>query len=261
MRLSAPVDRILKMLDEHGASATFFFLGSVAREQSDLVRRVAAAGHEVASHGMTHTMVDKLTPSQFRAELDDSARLLESLSGRPVRGFRAPTFSVTHRTAWALDALAEEGYAYDSSVFPVRHDRYGVPDAPTFPHVAAGPGGGRILEIPPVTLPLAGRNLPLGGGGWLRLFPVRLLGARLRRLERQGRPGMIDLHPWELDPEQPPLPLSRRARWRHRVGLRGTARKLRWFLRQFRFTSVERQFDRLQGIAMAQFTYGSGGRA
>ena len=255
-RAAACVDRIVGLLQEHQASATFFVLGWLARRDGRMVRRIAEAGYEVASHGMSHAMLDRLTPEEFRRELDDSRKLLEDLSGRPVRGYRAPTFSITHRTAWALDVLAEAGYAYDSSIFPVRHDRYGVPEAPTTAHQAQGPGGGRVLEIPPTTLRLLGHNFPVGGGGYLRLLPVRLLGHALSSLQRRGRPGMIYLHPWELDPGQPLLDMGRLGTWRHRVGLGRTEAKLRWLLRRFPFHGVLDQWEALSASATSSFVYG-----
>ena len=257
-RLGPAVDRVLAALADHGASATFFILGWVARHEPEVVRRIADAGHEIASHGMEHRMLQHLGPDPFRQDLADARRLLEDLAGRPVLGYRAPTFSITHATAWAIDVLAEAGYRYDSSVFPVRHDRYGVPDAPTVPHRAVGPGGGEILEIPPLTLRLAGVNWPMAGGGYLRLFPRRLPARALRQAARRGAPGMIYLHPWELDPDQPELPLARLARFRHRVGLAGTEVKLRWLLARFRFTSVRERLEDLREQAQDVYTYGQG---
>lgn len=255
-RAAMCVDRILALLQEHRASATFFILGWLARRDGQMVRHIAEAGYELASHGMSHAMLDRLTPEEFRRELDESRKLLEDLSGRPVRGYRAPTFSITHRTAWALDVLAEAGYGYDSSIFPVRHDRYGVPEAPTTVHQAQGPGGGRVLEIPPMTLRLLGHNLPVGGGGYLRLFPVRLIGHCLSSLQRRGRPGMIYLHPWELDPGQPVLDMGRLKTWRHRVGLGGSEAKLGWLLRRFKFRGVAEQFEALTASATSCYAYG-----
>lgn len=256
-RLAPAVDRALRALADHGASATFFVLGWVGRQQPDLVRRIAEAGHEVASHGMGHRMLQHLDAAAFRDELAESRRLLEDLAGRSVRGYRAPTFSVTHATAWAIDVLAEAGYGYDSSVFPIRHDRYGVPGAPTAPHTARGPGGASLLEIPPLTLRLAGVNWPVGGGGYLRLLPRRVPARALRKAAARGTPGMLYLHPWELDPDQPVLPMSRAGRFRHRVGLRRTEDKLRWLLQRFRFTSVAEQFDDLSARPLQTYAYGT----
>jgi polysaccharide deacetylase family protein (PEP-CTERM system associated) len=256
-RLPPAVDRILQALDDHRTSATFFVLGWVAEHEPDVVRRIAAAGHEVASHGMTHQMLQHLAPDPFRRELLDSRRILEDLTGRPVVGYRAPTFSITHETAWALDVLAETGYRYDSSVFPVRHDRYGVPGAPRVVHRATGPGGGSVLEIPPLTLRLAWTNWPVGGGGYLRLLPVRAVAWALRAAERRRQPGMLYLHPWELDPEQPILPMPSLSCWRHRVGLAKTEAKLRWLLGRFRFCAVADRLDAISDPVRETYAYGS----
>ncbi|MBW1812069.1 MAG: DUF3473 domain-containing protein [Deltaproteobacteria bacterium] len=153
--------------------------------------------------------------------------------------------------------LGEAGFAYDSSIFPVRHDRYGVPEAPTVPHFALGPGAGKILEIPPLTLPLRRMNIPVGGGGYLRLLPARLIGLALRKVERRNQMGMIYLHPWELDTDQPVLPMGRLFRWRHRVGLRRTEAKLSWLLQQFQFGSVAQGFKDLKATVETTYTYGS----
>jgi polysaccharide deacetylase family protein (PEP-CTERM system associated) len=254
-RLGPPVERVLELLDEHRTSATFFVLGWVAAHEGGVVRRIAAAGHEIASHGMTHAMLQRLSPEAFRTELRDSRRLLEDVAGRRVVGYRAPTFSITHRTAWAFDVLAEAGYLYDSSVFPIRHDRYGVPDAPPWTHLAVGPRGGTVLEIPPLTMRAFGANLPLGGGGYLRLLPVRLIARALAQAQRRGRAGMIYLHPWEVDPDQPDLPIRRLARWRHRLNLARTAEKLNHLLRRFAFGPAE-QFAANSGAAVEAFRYG-----
>jgi len=254
-RLDRQVDRLLQLLADRHVAATFFILGWVARHEPAVVRRIADAGHEIASHGMDHQMLGQLGPERFRRDLADCRRLLSDLTGQPVVGYRAPTFSLTHRTAWALDVLAEAGFVYDSSVFPIHHDRYGVPEAPRFPHQAVGPGGGEILEVPPLTVRLMRVNWPLGGGGYLRLLPARLIAHGLRRAEREGWQGMIYLHPWELDPDQPVLPMSRPARWRHRVNLKRTSRKLAWLLGRFRFAPVS---STLVGFAptLRRFTYG-----
>ena len=255
-RLAPCLDCILQLLAEHQVSATFFVLGWVARHERILIRQLAEAGHEIASHGMDHSMITRLTPDKFRRDVLDSRRLLEDISGQPVIGYRAPTFSIMHQTAWALDVLAEAGFLYDSSIFPIRHDRYGVPDAPTSAHRAVGPAGGTILEIPPLTMRLLRINWPVGGGGYLRLLPVRLIGRALRTAKRRGRPGILYLHPWELDPGQPILPMPPITRWRHRLGLSRTERKLRWLLKRFRFTSVRQCMDTLTITAQQRYIYG-----
>jgi len=256
-RLAPCVDRILQLLSDYGASATFFILGWVVDRERDVVRRIAGAGHEIASHGMSHSMLHRLTPERFRSELIESRKSLEDISGRPVVGYRAPTFSITHRTAWAIDVLAETGYRYDSSIFPVRHDRYGVPDAPRFIHHAIGPGGGKVLEIPPLTLRAMRMNWPVGGGGYLRLLPVSLIAHALKRARKAGWPGLIYLHPWELDPGQPILPMGRLTRWRHRVNLKKTDAKLRRLLQKFKFISVVESLKRCAGDIRQTYTYGA----
>ena len=254
-RLEAGLERILQLLADHETSATFFVLGWVGRHERGLVRRIAEAGHEIASHGMNHKMLDRLSPRQFRRDLLTARRILQDISGRPVIGYRAATFSIRRQTAWAIDLLCDAGFLYDSSVFPIRHDRYGVPGAPAEIHLAVGPAGGSILEIPPLTARLLGRNVPLGGGGYLRLLPVSLLGLALKRAERRGRPAMVYLHPWEFDPDQPPLPMSRLSRWRHRVNLRRTSGKLHWLLDHFHFTSVRQCLDGLAGSEHRAYDY------
>ena len=256
-RLAPVVIRLLDLLAAHRTLATFFVLGWVARHDPDLVRRIAEAGHEIASHGMGHQMVARLTPDEFRSDVRESQRLLEDLAGRAVVGYRAPTFSITHRTAWALDVLAEEGFQYDSSVFPIHHDRYGVPEAPRSVHRALGPGGASLLEVPPLTARFAAVNWPVGGGGYLRLLPVRVVAAALRAAERRGQGGLLYLHPWELDPDQPVLPMGRLTRWRHRVGLHRTAAKLTWLLARFRFGPVSEWLSGLETSAVPTFAYGN----
>jgi polysaccharide deacetylase family protein (PEP-CTERM system associated) len=255
-RLEAAVERILQLLADHEAGATFFVLGWVARHERAVVEKIARAGHEVASHGMTHAMLHRLTPDEFGRELADSKAILEDISGRPVIGYRAPTFSITRATAWAIDELVGAGFTYDSSIFPIRHDRYGVPDAPPWPHRAVGPAGGSLLEIPPLTMRLLGMNLPVGGGGYLRLLPVGFAAAGLRRVAKAGLPGMLYMHPWEIDPGQPVLPMGALARWRHRVGLARAEGKLRWLLEHFRFRSVAQCLDQVSAQATQSFPYG-----
>ena len=237
-RLPAVIDRTLELLAEHDVSATFFVLGWVARHEPDLVRQIDDAGHEIASHGMTHRMLTELTPATFRTELRHSRKMLEDICGEPVIGYRAPTFSITRKTLWAIDVLAEEGFRYDSSIFPVRHGRYGIPGAPRWMHTATGPAGGQIIEIPPLTLRAFGMNLPAGGGGYLRLLPSWLIRRAIDRAERAAQSAMIYLHPWELDPDQPALPMARTSRFRHRVNLASCQAKLKGLLTRFNFAPV-----------------------
>lgn len=255
-RLAPVITRILTILAENQTKATFFVLGWVAQHEKQLVHEIAEQGHEIASHGMSHTMLGRLTPEDFRQELRDSRRVLEDITGQRVIGFRAPTFSITHKTAWALDILAEEGFLYDSSIFPVHHDRYGVPDAPTVPHRAMGSGTGGIIEIPPLTTRLFGVNWPIGGGGYLRLLPARMIDLALRKARHRQNTGMLYMHPWEFDPDQPILPMRRMSRWRHRVGLRHTETKLCWLLKRHRFVSTCQVMDALDASTKICYRYG-----
>lgn len=227
---------LLDLLGEAGVRATFFILGEIARDNPGLVRAVARGGHEVASHGWDHRRVHRFTPEGFREDVRRSKETLEDVAGVPVLGYRAPTFSVMPQTAWALDVLAEEGFAYDSSIFPVRHDRYGVPAAPRTPFLARGERR-RLLELPPATLRLLGMNWPMGGGGYFRLFPLWCTRWAIRQLSQVGRRAlgeggavMLYFHPWEFDAQQRRLPLGGLSRLRTYVGIGRTAGRLRSLL-------------------------------
>jgi polysaccharide deacetylase family protein (PEP-CTERM system associated) len=237
-RSPSQVAFLLDLLGRARARATFFTLGWVAEREPGLVREIAEAGHEVGSHGYDHRFVHDLGPKGFREDLRRTRDILEALTGKPVRGFRASTFTVTERTPWALAILAEEGYAYDSSVFPVRHPTYGMPRFSRFPVSLTFEGGRRLLEFPPLTLRVAGTNLPVGGGGYFRLFPLSLLLLAVRRFHRAGYPAAIYLHPWELDPDQPRVAAGALARFRHRVGLRGARAKLDALLDRLEFAPM-----------------------
>lgn len=256
-RVEAQMDALLALLAETGTRATFFVLGRIAEGHPGIVRSLVAAGHEVACHSDMHEMVTRLDADSFARDAQACKARLEDLAGQPVLGYRAPTFSVMRRSAWAVDVLAELGFAYDSSVQPVRHDRYGVPDAPPVAHWAVGPGGGRILEIPPMTRRLAGRNIPLGGGGYFRLLPVAVFDRSLRAWARAGRPAMLYLHPWEFDPDQPGPPISLLSRFRHRVNLHRTAGRLRRLLARHAFAPVRDLLDALRPAATVEFPYAS----
>jgi polysaccharide deacetylase family protein (PEP-CTERM system associated) len=227
---------VFDQLDDFGIKATFFVLGTVARRHPGLVRTLRRAGHEVASHGWDHRRLHRLTPDSFREDVRRSKDVLEQLTGSPVLGYRAPTFGVVRQTAWAIDVLAELGLLYDSSVYPVRHDRYGVPAAPRWPFRARGREH-TLLEIPPATLRLAGVNLPAGGGGSFRLLPLALMEWALRQTARDGRPPVAVLYfrPWEFDPTQPRLPLDGLGRFRTYGGLGGSRARLRALLGRHRF--------------------------
>jgi polysaccharide deacetylase family protein (PEP-CTERM system associated) len=236
--MEAATRRLLDQLAAAGVKATFYVVGEIARSHPQLVRDIATAGHEVGSHSWDHRRVHRFTPAGFREDLRRGKDALEQVIGGPVYGFRAPTFSVVRRTGWAVDVLAECGFEYDSSIFPVRHDRYGIPDAPRSPFIALGRERA-ILELPPLTYRMLGINLPVAGGGYFRLFPLAVMRAGLRQADRTGRTGpavaMLYFHPWEFDPDQPRLPLGRLARWRTYVGMRHTTARLRSLLAGYPF--------------------------
>ncbi|HLC40288.1 MAG TPA: XrtA system polysaccharide deacetylase, partial [Methylomirabilota bacterium] len=194
--------RLLDLLDKCQVSATFFTLGWVAERHPSLIREIARRGHEVGCHGYAHRLVYAMTPAEFRTDTARAKAAIEDAIGAPILGYRAPTFSITRESLWALEILYREGFRYDSSIFPIVHDRYGIPNAPRFPHKIALPDGREIVEFPLSTSSVAGQRIPVAGGGYLRLIPYRLLRAALRRINvREGGPVIIYLHPWELDPE------------------------------------------------------------
>ncbi|MBI4878942.1 MAG: DUF3473 domain-containing protein [Planctomycetes bacterium] len=236
-RAAGATRQILDLLAARGVRATFFFLGWVARRDPGLVRAVRAAGHEVASHGMTHQMAGELGPARFREEARASKALLEDLTGAPVEGFRASTFSITPGTRWAFEELVAAGYRWDSSVFPVRHDRYGWPGFARVPVRIDTPSGG-LIEVPLLTLRLLGANLPAAGGGYLRLLPLRLVRSALSQMNRAGSPGVLYLHPWEFDAGQPRLLPRGIAGLRHYFGLKRTRARLERLLDEFPFGTV-----------------------
>lgn len=221
---------ILDALAEREVKATFFVVGEIARTHPNLIRAMADSGHEVASHGWDHRRVHSFTPETFREDIRQSKDALEQASGTPVVGYRAPTFSVMRETAWAIDVLVECGMRYDSSIFPVRHDRYGVPDAPRGPFRVRGREH-EILELPPATWRMFGVNLPVGGGGYFRLFPLAVMRAGLRQLGREVGVASVYFHPWEFDPDQPKLPLGRVSKWRTYVGVGRSRAKLESLMR------------------------------
>jgi polysaccharide deacetylase family protein (PEP-CTERM system associated) len=227
---------LLDRLAEEGIQATFFVVGQIARHNPKLVRAIAQAGHEVASHGWDHQRVHRFTPHTFPTDIRQSKDALEQVSGQPVQGYRAPTFSVVRQTAWALDVLAEEGMVYDSSIYPVRHDRYGVHDAPRSPFLARGCQH-TMLEIPPVTLRVLGINAPMGGGGYFRLFPLFMTKWAIRQTLNGTTPpvAMLYFHPWEFDPQQQRLPLGRLSRFRTYVGIGRTRDRLTALFGRYRF--------------------------
>lgn len=240
-RAEANTRRALAILAGEKVRATFFVLGWVAKRSPQLVRDIHAAGHEVACHGLTHRTVYTQTPEVFRAETAQAKQLLEDAIGAPVRGYRAATYSITARSLWALDILEELGFRYDSSIFPIRHDLYGIPGAPRFAHRVAS---GALLEVPITTVEWCGRRLPAGGGGYFRLLPYALFRAAVRRVNQRDRQAAVFYcHPWEIDPGQPRVAgVSAKSRFRHYTNLDRMESRLRRLLRDFRWGRMDEVF-------------------
>lgn len=249
-RLELGMAPILRALDRHGARATFFFLGWIAERLPDLVREVRDAGHEIGSHGYDHRLLPDLGEEGFREDIRRTSEILKEISGAPPTAFRACTWSITRRTPWAFDILADAGIAVDSSVFPVHHPDYGLPGAPASPYQVRATTGFAITEFPPLTWSVLGKRVPVGGGGYLRLFPLRLLRMGLAQQERMGWPGCVYLHPWEVDPDQPRQDLSGLRGFRHYVNLDKTEAKLHALLSRHEFVGLSEALaqveDRLQ---------------
>jgi polysaccharide deacetylase family protein (PEP-CTERM system associated) len=238
-RVERSVERILGLFQKNETRGTFFILGWIAERQPGLVRKIAWAGHEIGCHGFGHQRIHRQTPDQFRQDIRQARNLLAELTGQPVRCYRAPSFSVTKTTLWALDILAEEGFSIDSSIFPVVHDLYGMPGGKRFPYWETTPGGKRIYEFPPSTIRLANNNWAVAGGGYLRLFPYAITRWAIRRLnDREKQPAMVYFHPWELDPSQPRVSAPIRSKLRHYVNLSRTESKIGRLLKDFRFGTV-----------------------
>ncbi|RMD62719.1 MAG: DUF3473 domain-containing protein [Alphaproteobacteria bacterium] len=241
-RVEDNVSRILDLFAAHDVHGTFFTLGWIAQRHPAMVRRIAAAGHEIASHGFQHVRVHDQTPAVFREDAATTRKILEDIAGIPVRGYRAASFSITRRTPWAFAELEAAGYAYSSSVYPIRHDHYGIPDAPRFAYRPEG--AGHLIEIPISTVNLFGRNLPCGGGGYFRLLPYGVSRWAMRRVNRRdGQPCMFYFHPWEIDPQQPRFgSVGLKTRFRHYTNLRRMEARLRAVLADFAWDRVDRVF-------------------
>ncbi len=229
--------------------ATFFILGWVADRFPSLVQAIVSQGHEVASHGYDHQLVYDNTPQHFRTDLRHARSVLESASGHQVLGYRAPSYSITRRSLWALDVLIEEGYEYDASIYPIFHDRYGIPDAPRHAHTIERPGG-EIWEVPGSTIRYARTNMPIGGGGYFRLLPAGWTRWGIRHLnDVEGKPAIFYLHPWEIDPGQPRLQGSLVSRFRHYRNLGNTEPRLRRLLKEFAFGPMSELLESLDSTS------------
>jgi polysaccharide deacetylase family protein (PEP-CTERM system associated) len=254
-RVEANVDRILALFDAAGVKATFFTLGWIAQRHPAMVRRIVAEGHELASHGWDHTRADAQDPASFLADVSRTRTVLQDIGGVPVTGYRAATFSIGARNLWAFRMLAQAGYLYSSSINPIRHDLYGMPDAPRRPY---RPEGGQVWEIPMTAVRLFGRNWPCSGGGYFRLLPARLYRAGLARVNRrEGRPGIFYFHPWEIDPGQPRVAgCGWKSRLRHYTNLSRMEADVARILRDFAWDRMDRVhaglFDPAPAPALAE---------
>nr|MBI3613008.1 DUF3473 domain-containing protein [Nitrospirota bacterium] len=240
-RVERNTRKLLALLAASSAKATFFVLGWVAERHPGLVRAIQAEGHEIASHGYGHQVLTALTPEQFREDIRRAKARLEDITGQAVLGYRAPSFTIMRETIWALRILVEEGYGYDSSIFPIRHDRYGMPGADPHAHLLATPSG-PLWEVPPSTVNVAGVRIPVAGGGYLRLYPYPLLRRLLHKVRAGGHPLVMYLHPWEIDPAQPRMTGPLLSRLRHYLNLHKTEGRLMQLLRDFRFTPIREAF-------------------
>lgn len=246
-RVERNTERLLALFEQSGIRATFFILGWVAERSPGLVKRIFRAGHEVASHGYSHQLVYTQSPDVFREETRKSKRILEDTIGASVTGYRAASYSITQQSRWALDVLCEEGFTWDSSIFPVHHDRYGMPGTPFEPYLLQAPNGGKLTEFPLSTCPIGNYRLPIAGGGYFRLFPYWLSRWGLGQINRAGKPFIFYLHPWEIDVEQPRLKVSALSRFRHYNNLDKCMNRLERLLDDFHFGSVS---DVLSGVAI-----------
>lgn len=239
-RVEHNVHRILSLLNHGGIKATFFTLGWIAERYPALIREISAQGHEVASHGYGHERANELSPEQFLGDILSAKSILEDLSGQEVKGYRAPSFSIGAQNPWAFDCLAKAGYRYSSSVYPIQHDHYGMPDAPRFPYLAR-PG---LLEIPVTTIRIMGRNFPASGGGYFRLFPYPLSRWMMNRVNsKDEQSGIFYFHPWEIDQEQPRIDgVSSKTKFRHYVNIPQMEQKLARMFKEFNWGRVDAVF-------------------
>ena len=243
LRVDRNTRHILDMLDSFSIKATFFILGWVAERLPELVKEIHRRGHEIACHGYGHELIYVIGPERFRADIRRSKSLLEDQCGVPVNGYRAPSYSITKQSLWALDILVEEGFKYDSSIFPVLHDTYGIPDAERFPHTIRT-GAGALVEFPLTTLPMQlgwkKMRLPIAGGGYLRLLPVGIIRRGIEKINRvEKQPAVLYFHPWEIDPGQPRIKAGWKSSFRHYLNLDKTEEKLAHLFNRFRFAPMK----------------------
>jgi len=249
LRVADNTRRILAMLDEFNVKATFFILGWIAEREQGLVKEIRQQGHEIACHGYGHELIYAIGPDRFRQDIRRAKSVLEDIVGRKVSGYRAPSYSITVKSIWALNILVEEGFSYDSSIFPVYHDTYGLPDAPRFPHLIACETGS-IMEFPLTTYPLRFLNkeyrLPIAGGGYLRLFPASFLQWGIDAINnKEKQPAVLYFHPWEIDPGQPRIKAGFKSTFRHYLNLHSTEAKLRKVIGSGQFTNMHNVLENM----------------
>jgi len=244
-RVSGNIHQLLDLFDEKNVKATHFVLGWVAERYPDLVREIDNRGHEIASHGYSHQLVYTQSPNQFEKETRDSKNLLEDIVGKPVQGYRAASYSITRKSLWALDVLVDLGFKYDSSIFPVAHDRYGITGSPEFPHVLETPAKKRLVEYPLSTYRLLGQTIPVAGGGYFRLYPYWLSRFFFRSINKSSAPFVFYFHPWEIDPDQPRVEASLISKFRHYNNLDKTQQRLSNLFVDFGFTTMHAKLDEM----------------
>ncbi len=238
-RVAVNTHRVLELLDQYGARATFFVLGWVADRFGQLLREIRDAGHELACHSYWHRLIYRLSPEEFRQDTLRAKQAIEDAAGQRITGYRAPTFSITRRSFWALEILAELGFEYDSSIFPIHHDFYGIPDYSRTPRLECPANGRSLVELPLSTFRLLGANLPVGGGGYLRILPLAYTRFGFYRINQgERRPVIVYFHPWELDPEQPRLTVGPRSRFRHYTRLQCMVQRIAELLRRYHFVPL-----------------------
>jgi len=245
-RVERNTNRLMEIFDDHNVKATFFVLGWVAERYQYLVRAIAENGHEIACHGYSHQLIYQQDKAVFYEETARAKACLEDQAQKSILGYRAASYSITLESLWALDTLAELGFSYDSSIFPVRHDRYGIPDSPRFPYRLQTANGDTLIEYPPSTLALGAYHLPVGGGGYFRIYPYSLTRSALNHINRKEKQAfMFYLHPWEIDPDQPRVQAGRLSTFRHYTNLNRCEARLRRLLRDFSFAPMAKVINSL----------------
>ena len=244
-RVTSNVHRLLDLFDEHNVKATHFVLGWVAERFPELIKEIDHRGHEVASHGYSHQLIYNQTPKIFENETRNSKSLIENIIGKPVNGYRAASYSITRKSLWALDILAELGFTYDSSIFPVVHDRYGIKGSPEYPHVLETPAKQKLVEYPLSTYRWFGITIPVAGGGYFRLYPYWLSRFFYRSINKSSMPFVFYLHPWEVDPDQPRVKASMMSEFRHYNNLEKCQERLSNLLTEFDFTTMHSKLNEM----------------